>query len=170
MPFPPEPSTVGLDVLDERLFVQVETDERRHVGVDELVVGDAVADPVRDDDVAGARTVHQSRDADDGVREELQRIEPLVVHAAVDHVDRSFAVRGAHVRVVRSTEQVSALDEFDAHHAREQHVFEVGGVVHAGAEHDDDRVADVRWRRFAQRREEVRRIRVDRMHAMVREQ
>ena len=43
---------VRLDVVEERLLAEVVADQLRHVGVDQLVVGDAVADRVGEGDVA----------------------------------------------------------------------------------------------------------------------
>ena len=83
MPLPPEPSTglstssssrsstssrasgvahpPGVDVAEHRLLGEVVADQVGHVGVDELVVGDAVADRVGEGDVAGPGRVDQAR-------------------------------------------------------------------------------------------------------------
>ena len=57
-----------------------------HVGVDRFVVRDAIADGVCERHVAGAICAHKSGHAEHGIRAKRQRIEKLVVHAAVDHV------------------------------------------------------------------------------------
>ena len=54
----------GVDVREQRLLGEVVPDEVGQVGVDELVVGDAVADRVRDRHVAEARGEHQPRGAE----------------------------------------------------------------------------------------------------------
>ncbi len=163
-PLPPEPSTgfttsssrrsstsssapgsssrQRLHVGEDRLLAEVVADEVGQVGVDELVVGDAVADRVRDRDVAQARAVSMARAAEHRVGAELQRVEELVVDPAVDHVDPGRAARWCASTPGRRAEQVAALDELDAHQAGEQRVLEVGGVVDAGREHDDGRVLD----------------------------
>ena len=84
----------------------------------------------------------QAGRAEHRVGAELQRVEELVVDAAVDHVDAGRAGGGAHPHPAARAEQVAALDELDAHQAGEQGVLEVGGVVDAGGEHDDRRVLD----------------------------
>ena len=58
-----------------------------NVGVERLVVGDAGADGVGERDVAGAIGVEQAGDAEVRVAAERQRIEEVVVDAAVDDVD-----------------------------------------------------------------------------------
>ena len=71
---------------EHRLLAEVVADQVGQVGVDELVVGDAVADRVGDRHVAGARGVHQARAAEQRVGAEVHRVEELVVDPAVDHV------------------------------------------------------------------------------------
>ena len=118
-----------------------------HVVVDDLVVGDARADRVRERDVAGAHRAEQPGDAEHRLRPEGERIEELVVHAAVDHVDLAAPVRRAHVDAVVEHEEVAALDELDAHLLGQEGVLEVGRVVDAGRQHDDGRPAARRRRR-----------------------
>ena len=111
MPLPPEPSTglstswssdsstystasgvvqpVGLDVRQHRLLVEVVADQVGHVGVEQLVVGDAVADRVGDGDLAGPGGVEHAGAADHRVGPEVHRVEELVVDPAVDDVDRA---------------------------------------------------------------------------------
>ena len=69
----------GVDVREHRLLPQVVADQVGHVRVDELVVGDAVADGVREGDVAEPGGEHQPRRAQHGIRAELLRVEELVV-------------------------------------------------------------------------------------------
>ena len=141
----------GVDVRQDRLLAEVVPDQVGQVGVDELVVGDAVADRVGDRHVAQPRGQQQSWAAEHRVGAELQRVEELVVDAAVDHVDPRGAGGRAHPDPPARAEQVAALDEFDAHEPREQGVLEVGGVEDAGREHHDGRVVDPRRRARAQR-------------------
>ncbi len=141
----------GLHVRQDRLLGEVVADEVGHVGVDELVVGDAVADRVGDRHVAEPRGEQQAGRAEHRVGAELQRIEELVVDAAVDHVDAGRTGGGAHPHPAAGAEQVAALDQLDAHQAGEQRVLEVGRVVDAGGEHDDRRVFDAVRCRCAQR-------------------
>ena len=141
-----------------------------HVGVDQLVVADAVAHRVGDHHVARAGRVDQAGDAEHRVGVELQRVEELVVDPPVDHVHPLVALRGAHVDEVVAAEQVAALDQLDAHLPGQQRVLEVGRVVDAGGEHDDGRVGLVRRGRGAQGPQQVRRVVADRAHPLAGEQ
>src|SRR3546814_11911252 len=72
-----------------------------HIAVDRLVVGDAGAGRVDDGDVARRISIHQPRQPKHGIGPEHQRIEVIIVHAAVDHVhaDRKSVVEGKSVSV-----------------------------------------------------------------------
>ena len=152
----------GVDVAEHRLLGEVVADDVRHVGVDELVVGDAVADRVGERDVAGAGGVDQARAAEHRVGPEVHRVEELVVDPAVDHVHRLEALGGPHHHPAAAALEVAALDQLDAHRAGQQRVLEVGAVVDAGRQHDDRRVGDAGRRRGAQRGEQPLRVAGDR--------
>ena len=163
-PCPPEPSTgfttswsrrssthshdvgllepVRLDVREHRLLAEVVLDHVGHVRVERLVVADAVADRVRDRHVARARRVHDAGTAEHRVAPEVQRVEVVVVDAAVDDVDALQPLGRAHRDDVVVAHEVAALDQLDAHLPGEERVLEVRGVVDAGREHDDTRVVD----------------------------
>ena len=134
---------VGLDVGEDRLLGQVEADDRGNVRVQRLVVGEAGADRVGNRHVAGAIRVQQARHAQVRIGPERQRIEEVVVHAAVDDVHAAQAGGRPHVDDVVVDEQVAAFDERDAHLAREKRVLEIRGVADARREHDEGRVGDV---------------------------
>ncbi len=162
---------VGVDVGEDRLLGEVVGDERRHVGVDQLVVSDAIADGVRDRDVAGARRVDEAGAADEGLGAEVHRVEELVVHAAIDDVDATLAGGHPHVDDVVADDEVSPLDELDAHLAGEEGVLEVGRVVHSGGEDDDGRLGTgAMRRRRAQRRQQTLGVVGDRADAVAGEQ
>ena len=122
---------VGRHVLQDRLLPEVEADHLRDVVVDRLVVGDARPDRVGDRDVARPVGADQARDAEQRVRAELQRIDEVVIEAAVHGVDALQAARRAHVEHVVADDEVGRLDELDAHLAGEERVLEVGGVQRA---------------------------------------
>lgn len=82
-----EPAAEGVDVGQQRFLAEVVLDDRGHVGVDELVVADPVADGAGDHHVAGARGVEDAGHPEHRIRFELHRIQEVVVDAAVDHVD-----------------------------------------------------------------------------------
>ena len=84
--------------------------------------------------------VHQARHAEHAVGAERQRVEEVVVDAAVDHVHALQAARRPHEDAVLIDDQVAALDQLDAHPLGEEAVLEVGRVVHARAEQHDGRV------------------------------
>ncbi len=148
----------GVDAGQQRFLGEVVADQVGNVGVDQLVVGDAVADRVGQRDVAGAGSGDQPCAAEHRVRTELGRVEELVVDPPVDHVHGLEALGGADRDASVVAQQVAALDELDAHHPGQQRVLEVGGVVHAGGQHDDRRVADAAGRSGPQRGQQVQRV------------
>ncbi len=152
----------GVDVAEQRLLVEVVADDVGHVGVDELVVGDAVADRVGQRHVAGPRGVDDAGAAQHGVGPEVHRVEELVVDAAVDHVHRRHALGGPHHHPAAAALEVAPLDELDAHRAREQRVLEVGTVVDARRQHHHRRVDDTGGGGGAQRGQQVLRVARDR--------
>ncbi len=159
-----------VDVLEDRLLGEVVADEIRHVRVEQLVVGDAVADRVGDRDVAQARREHESGGSEHRVGAELQRVEEVVVDAAVDDVDALRSAGGAHEHLAADAQQVAALDELDAHEAREQRVLEVRRVVDTRRQHDDVRIVDPGRGGRAQGREQLVGIVADGAHAHRHEQ
>ena len=110
---------------------EIVADDRRHVGVDRLVVGDAGADGVRQDHVAGAIGVEQSRHAQVRIAAETERIEKVVVDAPVDHIHALQSGGGAHVDDVVVHQQIAAFDQLDAHLLRQKRVFEVCRIEYA---------------------------------------
>ena len=62
----------------------------------------------------------------------MDGIEELVVHSAVDDVDRAVAMGRTHPYLSTGAHQVTALDELDAHHPSEQRMFVVGGLKTPG--------------------------------------
>ncbi len=153
-----EPTTERVDVGQQRLLAEVVLDDRRHVGVDQLVVADSVADRAGDHHVACAGGVEQPRHPEHRVRAELHRIEEVVVDAPVDDVDLTLPFGGAHVDLVVPAEEVTALNQLDPHLPGEKRVLEVRGVVDARSEHDDRRIGLVGGGRLAQRAQQMRRI------------
>ena len=140
----------GVDVAEHRLLGEVVADDVGQVGVDELVVGDPVADRVGERDVAGPGGVDQPRGAEHRVGPEVHRVEELVVDPAVDHVHRLEALGGPHHHPAAAALEVAALDQLDAHRAGQQRVLEVGAVVDARGQYDDGRVGDAGRRRGPQ--------------------
>ena len=115
-----------------------------NVGVNGFVVGDAVAHGVGQRHISRAVGAHQAGNAQDGIRAEGERVQELVIHAPVDHIDALQAVNGFHVNDAAIHDQVAAFDQFDAHLLREEAVLEVGAVVNAGRQQDDLRVICLR--------------------------
>ena len=132
----------GVDVLQDRLLVEVVAHEVGEVGVGQLVVGHPVADRVGDRHVACACGVEQSRATEQRVAAEVHRVEELVVDPAVDHVHRLEALRRTHHHAAAPALEVTTLDQLDAHGAGQQRVLEVRAVEHPGGEDDDVGVGD----------------------------
>ncbi len=152
---------VGLDVVEQRLLAEVVADHLGHVGVDRLVVGDAGADRVGQRNRARAVGADQARDAEQRVRPELERVDEVVVEAAVDRVDARESLGGAHVDDVVAHDEVAGLDQLDAHLAGQERVLEVGAVRRPRRPDDDGRVAPRRGRDLAQRAQQELRVVVD---------
>ena len=121
--------------MQDRLLLQVEADHVGDVRIDRLVVGDAGARGVDQRDVAAAVGVHQAGDAQRAVGAEAERVDEVVVDAAVDHVDPPQAAGGAHVDEVVVDDQVAAFDQLDAHLSRQEAVLEIRRVEDARREH-----------------------------------
>ena len=82
--------------------------------------------------------------ADDRVAAELHRVEEVVVDPPVHDVDALLAPGRPHVEDVVAADEVAALDQRHTHLLGEERVLEVGRVVDAGREHDDDGIATCR--------------------------
>ena len=148
----------GVDVAQHRLLVEVVADQVGQVGVDELVVGHAVADRVGQGHVARPGGVDHAGAAEHRVGAEVHRVEELVVDAAVDHVHRLQALGGAHHHATAPALQVAPLDQLHAHRAGQQRVLEVGAVVDTGRQHHHGRVGDTGRGGGAQRGEQPLRV------------
>ena len=77
---------MGLDVGEQRLLAQVVANHVRHVGVDTLVVGNPGSRRVGDRHVAELVGVEEAGRAELRIGTEGQRVDEIVVDAAVDHV------------------------------------------------------------------------------------
>ena len=159
----------GVDVAEHRLLVEVVADQVGQVGVDELVVGDAVAHRVGQRDVARAGRVDHAGAAEHRVGAEVHGVEELVVDAAVDDVHRLQALGRAHHDPAAPALEVPALDQLHAHRAGEQGVLEVGAVVDARRQHDHGRVGDTGRGRGAQGGQQALGVARDRADAVLRD-
>ena len=155
------PAEIGGNVGQDRLFALVVADHVRDVGVDDFVIGHAVAWGIGERDAAISVGFHQSRDAEEGIGAEGFGIEEIIVHAAVDDVDAFETPGGAHEDVAADDDEVAPFDELDAHLLREEAVLEVGGVVDAGGEDDDARDAARAGRERFEHFEELAGVLVD---------
>jgi hypothetical protein len=127
----------GRHVLQDRLLAGVELDDIGHVAVDRLVVGDAGAGRIGDGDPARAVDIHDPRHAQLALGVEVHRVEEIVVHPAVEHVDGLVALGRAHGDLAVDDAQIAALDQFHAHLVGEEGVFVIGGVVDARRQDGD---------------------------------
>ena len=147
-----------LDVLQDRVFAEVVPDHVGDVGVDELVVGHAVAHGVGDGDPSGPGRVDDAGAADQGLGAELRGVEEVVVDPAIDDMDRDFALGGAQEHLGAVADQVASLDQVHAHEAGQQRMLVEGRVVDARGEHHHGRILDARRRGPAQGVNEVGRV------------
>ena len=128
---------VGGHVRQDGVLIEVVFDHLRHERVNGFVVRHAGADRVREGDVALLVGADDAGHAEERVFAENERIEEVVVDAAVDHVHLLEAGGGAHEDTAIFEQQIATFDDGHAHLLREVAVLEVGAVVHAWREHDD---------------------------------
>ncbi len=152
---------IGVHAPQNRIFPEVIADEGRHIGVDGFVVGDAVAHGIRQGHISRAVGAHQAGDAEHGIRPERERVQKLIVHAAVDHIDALQAVNGLHVNDAAIHDQVAAFDELDAHLLREEAVLEIRAVVNPGRKQGDLSVVSSARRKAAQNARQLGGIVID---------
>ena len=127
---------VGGNVVEDRLLAQVEADHLGNVVIDRLVVGDPGPDRVGDRHRPRPIGADEAGNAEQRVRAELERIDVVIVEAAVDRMHALQAGGGAHVADGVAHDQVGRLDELDAHLTRDERVLEVGAVRRARGPHD----------------------------------
>ena len=164
-------AVVGRHVLQDGGRPHVELDDLGDVAVNRLVVGDAGARRVDDGDAARAVDVEDAGHAEHRIRPEHERIEEVVVDAAVEDVDPAQAERRLHVQAAVEHHEILALDQIDAHLVGEERVLEIGAVEDAGRQHRDGRLAfEAALRDRFERAQQIFWIVVDGRDAVQREQ
>ena len=133
---------VGRHVVQQGFLTEIEADHLGHIGIDRLVVGDAGANGIGQRHATGAIGREQAGNAEHRILAENQRIEEIVVEAAIDHVNALRSARRAHEDRVVLDEQIAPFDKFDAHLLRQEGVFEIGAVVGTGRQQNDRRIVD----------------------------
>ncbi|RMS07808.1 hypothetical protein ALP75_204675 [Pseudomonas syringae pv. actinidiae] len=133
----------GRHVLENRLFVQIETNHVSDIRVNRFVIRNAGADGIGQHHIAGAIGRQQARNAQHRIRVERQRIEKRVVEAAVDDIDSLGTVGGAHEHTVIADKQIGTFDQLDTHFASQKRVLEKGAVETPRREDHDARVVQV---------------------------
>ena len=123
----------GLDVRQDRVFLQVIADDLGDERIDPLVVGHAGADGVGQAELPARYAPIRPGDAELAVAAEGQGVEEVVVDPAVDHVDPLRPAGRPHEDLAAVEEQVAPLDQLDAHLAGEEAVLVIGRVVDARA-------------------------------------
>ena len=138
-----------------------------HVRVDRLVVGDTGADRVREAHAPEPVRGDEPRHAEQRVAAKGERVEEVIVDAAIDDIDALAPLRGAHEHARIVDEEIGALHELHAHRLREKGVLEVRGVVRAGREQHDHRIVRRGRRDRAQHVEQILRIALHRPNIVV---
>ena len=119
----------------------------------------------------GAIDVPDAGHAEHRIGAEVQRIEEIIVDAAIEDVDRLIPLRRAHRDAPVDDAQVMPLDQFGAHMVGQIAMFVIGAVVDARGQHRDRRRPAARGRRAGgERFEQVDRIVADLAHRHFREQ
>lgn len=74
--------------------------------------------------------VHQTRDTEERILPKDFRIQKIVIDSPINDVDLRQALGSLYVHTVLENDNVGTLNDFDAHLAREEGVFEIGRIVH----------------------------------------
>ncbi len=157
---------VRFDVVQEGIFAEIVLDDVRNKSVDGFVIGHAGAERVGQRNVAGAVGIEQAGAAENGVGPEGERVDKVIVDAAINHVDAAQAAGRSHVANVVVDHQIATLDQLDAHLTSQVRVLEIGGVEDTGREqHDVGFGAALRGKR-AQRAQQHLGVVLDRAHVV----
>ena len=95
---------------------------------------------------------------------ESERVEEIIVDAAVDHIHALKARGGTHIDYVVVHQEIAALDQFDAHLPRQECVLEIGRVENARREQARLSARAARgtgWSQSAQRGQQSLRVVID---------
>ena len=158
-------------VRQDRLFIEVVADHRRHECVDDLVVRHAGPGRIRQPDLAAAPGAEQSLHANHRIVVERLRVEVEVVDPAIDDVDAFQPGDRLLVHaVVVADHQVGTQAELRAHLLSEVRVLEVSGVVDARRQHHDFGATATARRQRGQAVEQLRWVVVHRQDRAVGEQ
>src|SRR5260370_10406018 len=122
---------VCVHVGQDRILAQVVADDRGYEGVNGLVVGDPAAEAVGERAAAGPSRLDEPCHADQRLLPAEDRVQPIVVEAAVDDVDRLEAVRRTHEHGVQIDDQVGAPHQLDPPLLGEVQGLLVSGVFDA---------------------------------------
>ena len=153
------------DVGEDRFLVQVVADHVRYIGIHALVVGDTGTRRVGEGHIAQLVGVQQTRNAEQGVLAERQRIEKVVVHAPVDDIHAPQSPGGSHVDKSVVHHEIAALHQFGPDLVGKKHVFVEGRVVHARREEHHAGIGSSIGRELAQGFEQQASIVLDFVHA-----
>jgi hypothetical protein len=133
-----------------RRLAQVKADDARREGQQRPIVGELAAERVDQRHRLFAHAMHQARDAERGAALEDHRIEQLIDHAIVNDVHALEAADRFEVNVVVEHQKIAALHQGHAHAPGQEAVFGVERVARPRREHDDERLAERKIRRFPQ--------------------
>ena len=103
----------------------------------------------------------EAGDAEQRIGTEDQRVEEIVVDAAIEDVDLPQPVNVLHVEFAIDANEVLTLDQLDAHLLREEDVLEERGVEGAGRQQRDSRIGFARRRHLHQALQQVGGVTLD---------
>ena len=135
---------------EHEILVEHRTGEARKVGEQRGVLQHRAAQRVDHADRARAHRPHEARDADPRALPQVERVAPLGVDAPQDDVDGFQTLDAPHPDAPLAHQQVGALDERQAQHAREVRLVERRLAARPGGQQDDPRVLRVPRRDVAQ--------------------
>lgn len=104
-------------------------------------------------------------------RVENERVEEIVVDAAIKNVDPLQPLSRLHAEKTVDNDEIGAFDQLDTHLVGQERVFEIGAVIDAGRQQRDRRLGiEVSGRDAFERLQEGVRIIFDRPHPIAAEE
>ena len=120
---------VGLDVLNQRLFIEVVADDFRHIGVDHLIVGDARSGRIGQRNIPRPPGTHQAGHTEYRFFFKHLGIEKQIIDPTVDHINPFQSCDRAHVdAIVLGNQQITPLHQLGTHLLGKVGMFEIGRV------------------------------------------
>src|SRR5262249_52129575 len=120
--------------------------------------------------VARAIGVKETRNPEDRIGSERQRIQKVVVDTPIDDIDAAQPGRRPHVDDVVVNYQVAPFDQLYSHLARQKRMFIRGGVEQTRSQQQDRRIGAVLGSESPQSRQQRLSVMIDRPYVVAAEE